>query len=216
MSPTLSTGWDAFPQEIIENIALFAATEQFLGPPSALVPLLCTCRTLNAYLSMTTNLHLYAQIFACKFDTASSVRRFGARVVTPAWYASELRRRCVYLKRIRTRLDAVIVAESTVRDLCEGSENELRSTLWIAYLMMLENDGKNERQLREYAGMAGWLRLYWFDEHGASLVKTSIKQDCWPPNTQEMALAMWLFWFLLRVGKFFFFCFCASSMIDKI
>ncbi|KAH9170380.1 hypothetical protein EDB89DRAFT_2072056 [Lactarius sanguifluus] len=50
--------------------------------------------------------------------------------------------------------------------------------LWTAYLMILKNDGLNERQLRECAQLDSWLRAFWFEED----------------------ITMWLFWFLLRPG----------------
>lgn len=84
----------------------------------------------------------------------------------------------------------------------EEERNEsLRAILWIAYLMMLENDGKNRQQLRDYAHIGEWLRDYWFDDRGASLANISMKSDRWPANTEQTALAMWLFWFLLDIGR---------------
>ncbi|KAH9163407.1 hypothetical protein EDB89DRAFT_1912692 [Lactarius sanguifluus] len=40
----------------------------------------------------------------------------------------------------------------------------LHEMLWTGYLMILENDGLNERQLRECARLDGWLRAFWFEE----------------------------------------------------
>jgi hypothetical protein len=68
--------------------------------------------------------------------------------------------------------------------------------------MMLENDGKNEQQLREYAGIEEWLHKFWFHRDGASMARYAIKQDHWPQDNERNALAMWLFWFLLRPGTF--------------
>ena len=73
--------------------------------------------------------------------------------------------------------------------------------LWTVYVMMLENDGRNERQLREYAHMGAWLREYWFDPSGASGARIAIASNQWPRNTELSAVAMWLFWFLLRPGE---------------
>jgi len=67
--------------------------------------------------------------------------------------------------------------------------------------MMLENNGKNEQQLRDYAEMDVWLTEYWFDSRGASFATISIKIDQWPPNDTLNSLAMWLFWFLLNPGQ---------------
>ncbi|KAH9178999.1 hypothetical protein EDB89DRAFT_2063107 [Lactarius sanguifluus] len=70
--------------------------------------------------------------------------------------------------------------------------------LWTAYLMILENDGLNERQLRECARLDGWLRAFWFEEDGASCARLAIHDNAWPPNNDFSAVTMWLFWFLLR------------------
>jgi hypothetical protein len=194
---------DTLPQEILEHVVFFAATEPFIGPPSAIIPLLSTCRAINDYLSITSNHHLYAQIFAHKFDLAPAIRRLGARVSSSVFLSSELRRRCLHMRRIKHRSDAVVTNPECVDDVEGGggeSEDTLRATLWTAYLMMLENDEKNEAQLREYAGIEGWLRQYWFDEDGASMAKYAIRLGQWPSNTEHASLAMWLFWFLLRPG----------------
>ena len=201
MSSLSPLSLNTVPIEVLEHIALFSAAESFLGPPSSLPPLLFTCRNINSALSITANPHLYAQIFAYKFDSAPVMRRLGWHGVAATALSSELQRRCTILKRIRRRLDARVpfdlVAASEVGD-------SLRTVLWTAYLMMLENDGKNEEQLRSYAGIDEWLRLFWFDHRGASLARCAVKLDCWPQNDERNALAMWLFWFLLRTGEFRF------------
>ena len=192
--------------EMLEEIAFYVATNPFLGPPSALIPLLSSCRTIYDSLSINSNDHLYAQIFTNKFDMEPPIRRLGSRITLSSLLASELRRRCIYLKRIKYRLDALTIrppSTATEHD-CDGV---LRETLWMAYLMMLENDGKNEMQLREYAGMDGWLKLYWFNDDGASLAKHAIRIGQWPSNSRQASLAMWLFWFLLVPGESFFFDF---------
>jgi hypothetical protein len=71
----------------------------------------------------------------------------------------------------------------------------------MGYLMMLENHGKNEQQLRKYAEMDVWLKEYWFDPLGASFTTLYIRMDKWPPNNEQNSLAMWLFWFLLNPGR---------------
>lgn len=194
VSPSLET----VPQEVLEHIAFFAATDAFLGPPSALIPLLVTNRKIHSRLSITSNHHLYAHIFVHKFDLVHPLRRLGVGRTTPTVLARELQRRCMALKRIRERLDANICTSSSVRD---WGRESLHSLLFHVYLLMLENEGKNELQLREYARIDNWLREYWFHEHGASSALSYIKRDQWPPNNQETSLAMWLFWFLLKPGQ---------------
>lgn len=79
-----------------------------------------------------------------------------------------------------------------------------KDMLWMAYLMMLENDGLNERTLRGYARLDVWLRNFWFDPEGASFATYAIGDNLWPPNMEFSVLAMWLFWFLLKPGMHLF------------
>lgn len=83
------------------------------------------------------------------------------------------------------------------------TEEEMRALhemLWTGYVMMLENDGKNERQLREYAHLDDWLRTFWFAENGASFARLEICDNAWPPYNDLADVTMWLFWFLLKPG----------------
>ncbi|KAG5653549.1 hypothetical protein H0H81_012358 [Sphagnurus paluster] len=184
---------DTVPQEVLEHIALFAATQTNLGPPSGLIPLLLTSRQFYARLSIHTNHHLYACIFAVKFDTRAVQRRLGSACTTPVVLVAELQRRCVHLKLIRTRSEAILKTT-------EAPDSPLvHQLLSHAYLMMLENEGQNERQLLQYAEMGGWLRDYWFHDRGASRAAAHfLDGDTWVPDTDTRALAMWLFWFLLE------------------
>lgn len=185
------------PQEILEHIAYFTATTSFLGPPSPLIPLLSTSRRIHDALAFDKNPHIWARIFTNKFDLAAALRRLGPDRVTPVTIAQELRKRCMVLRRIRAKTDTL----APIWDLSPGHSRQLSELLWMAYLMMLENDGKNERQLREYARMDAWLRTYLLDENGASLVRSTVRRDQWPAgNDERVALAMWLFWMLLRPG----------------
>ncbi|KAF8644008.1 hypothetical protein AX16_008724 [Volvariella volvacea WC 439] len=190
---------DNVPQEVLEHIAFLAATSEFLGPPSALVPLLHTSRRIHSRLSIKSNHHLYAKIFAHKFDLVPAVRRLGGDPTSPKSLAAELQLRCYYLKRIRERSDATFDVDGDSTS--EGGER-LHGLLLHAYLLMLENEEKNELQLREYAHIEDWLKQYWFGVQGASLSLSSIQQNHWPPNNQETSLAMWLFWFLLRPAAY--------------
>lgn len=183
------------PQEVLEHIAFFAATDVFPGPPAGLLPLLTVNRRIHSYLSIASNHHLYARIFQDKFDIVAPNRRLDG--ISSAVIAKELQRRCLSLKRFRAKMDWTMSSIAIRGD----EENTVRSVLWIAYLMMLENDGKNEQQLRLYAQLDEWLKDYWFHAQGASLVVRSINANQWPPNNEQNALAMWLFWFLLKPGE---------------
>ena len=190
-----STTLDTVPQEVLEHIAFYLFTHQFLGPPSALLSLVMTNRRIHSQLSVTSTPHVYARVFAHKFDIAPAIRRLGPDRTTPCILARELQVRCFLLKRMRMRLDSIVQTSALDNDAFS-----LQELLFHAYLMMLENEGKNEKQLREYAGVEGWLREYWFTEKGASRAIPFLNTDRWLPESPEVALAMWLFWFLLRPG----------------
>jgi len=85
-------------------------------------------------------------------------------------------------------------------EMTEEGMRALHEMLWTAYVMMLENDGMNERQLREYAHLDDWLRAFWFAENGASFARLEIGDNSWPPYNDLADVTMWLFWFLLRPG----------------
>ncbi|KAG6336312.1 hypothetical protein ID866_2788 [Astraeus odoratus] len=90
------------------------------------------------------------------------------------------------------------------RERLTGPPDCLHDLLWLAYLMMLENDGKNEQQLRHYANIEAWLMDYWFDDEGSSLASYRISQDQWPLEDVKNSIAMWLLWLLLRPGAIIF------------
>ena len=196
------------PQEVLEHVAFFAATDRFLGPPAGITALLRVDRRTHAALSVASNPYLWSRIFASKFDAPrpSSWRpcqreresqREWDGAVGPAEACEELRLRCTLLKRIRTRADCL----ATSYVLSPTHRDALRTILWMAYLMMLENGGKNDRQLREYAGFDGWLKDFLFHPSGASLAAWSVRIDLWPPNDERSALALWLFWYMLKPGE---------------
>jgi hypothetical protein len=178
------------PTEILELIAYFAATQEVLGPPTSLAALLGTSRALHDKLSLVANPLLYASIFEAKFDLGAIRRRYGADFVTMSGLASELQRRFRSLRHIRSMHGALA-----------GEKDTTQSVLSVAYIMMLEDDGKNKRQLCEYAGFSSWLQRYWSDETGASVVKRCWRTGRWPPLTPENALAMWLYWMILKPSK---------------
>lgn len=184
------------PPEILEHIAYFVATQSQVGPPSELLPLLTTCRRIYHHLSFANNPVLYARTFNYKFDSKAAIQRLGSHIAIPRTLAIELRKRCVCLRLIRTRSGTR--REHVVEN--AQSVHHLHDLLWLAYLMMLENDGKNEQQLTDYAHMGAWLTEYWFDDDGNSLAPHRISQEQWPLDDENNSIAMWLFWFFLRPG----------------
>ncbi|TBU42697.1 hypothetical protein BD309DRAFT_865776 [Dichomitus squalens] len=188
------------PQEVLEHIAFFAATDGFLGPPAGITALLSVDRRTHAVLSVSSNPYLWSRIFAFKFDVACPSWRIGEkdRAIGPAEACEEFKLRCTLLKRIRSRTDCL----ATSYALSPTHRDALRSILWMAYLMMLENDGKNDLQLREYARFDVWLKDFLFHPTGASLAAWSVKIDLWPPNDERSALALWLFWYMLKPDEY--------------
>jgi hypothetical protein len=192
---------DTVPQEILERIAFISATDTLLGPPSALVPLLAANRQIHARLSFTSNQYLYARIFSSKFDVGPTSRRF-TNHSSPAVLAHELVHRLGVLQRIRAKMD------SAARPGSAGEGDSVHELLFHAYLMMLENAGRNEQQLRDYAKMGDWLRGYLFEEHFPVRSRLTAHLEHWPPQNDHTSLAMWLFWFLLRPGTSVMHAFC--------
>ncbi|KAJ7454954.1 hypothetical protein B0H11DRAFT_2068347 [Mycena galericulata] len=186
---------DTVPHEILERIAFISATDTLLGPPSALVTLLRANRQIHASLSFASNQYLYARIFSFKFDVGP-LSHGGNNGSSPAILAHELIQRFRILQRIRAKMD------SAARPGTAEDGDSVHELLLHAYLMMLENAGKNEKQLRDYARMGDWLRGYLFDEQYTARSKTTTHLEQWPLHNDHTSLAMWLFWFLLRLDEY--------------
>ncbi|PWO01213.1 hypothetical protein FA09DRAFT_342096 [Tilletiopsis washingtonensis] len=151
-------------------------------PPSAVRALLMTCRRAHALLNTEANPRLYARIFRTKFDVAAIARRFGPQAVSSRSLCLELQRRCKALKRIRGTVDA--------GRLRNDSQAVLEENLWLAYLMLLENDGLNLQQLK-WAHIDGYLQLH----HTQEMLQSAI-QAGYPPETPDRALALHLSYLL--------------------
>ncbi|KXN83198.1 hypothetical protein AN958_01712 [Leucoagaricus sp. SymC.cos] len=186
---------NSVPQEVLEHIAFFVATNNFLGPPSDLVPLILSSRRIHERLSIASNPHLYARVFAHKFDLRPALRRFGEESLSPFTISLELKRRCTHLKRLRTRTDAYGTKGGG------GSHDVLHSLLLRSFIWLLENEEKNERQLRDYANIDCWLHEFWFNYDGASNATYLMQDNKWPSNDPNTTLAMWLYWLLLKPSK---------------
>ncbi|KAF9500079.1 hypothetical protein BDN71DRAFT_1486769 [Pleurotus eryngii] len=157
--------------EIIEHIALYTVAAKPLGPPSELGILCLVSRRLDSVLGFKNNAHVYASTFNLKFDRSALLRRFSERWRTTRCLTSELKKRFIALKRIR-------------------SMQYNRDDLWTAYLMMLENDGKNGGQLVIWAGVEEFLqgalasRITW--QPGAP--------SLWFTEMEGTSLIAWLLW----------------------
>lgn len=199
--PTNGRTLTDLPPEILELVAYYSATHDILGPPTSLASLLCTNKALNGCLSFKANPLLYASIFEAKFDLGATRRRYGAEALNMVGIAAELKRRFINLKRIRSLDGTVIGGGGDSSDNNNNSTAVAQTLLLQAYILMLENDSKNRRQLCEYAGFETWLERFWLDDNGSSLVRRCWETARWPPLTTENSMAMWLYWILLKPGE---------------
>jgi len=160
------------PLEVLEDIAFWVATEDTsTAPLSNLIPLLLLDRGSNKFLSFDSNHPLYARVYATKFDTKSTTRRLGKERLTAHGLAEELKKRLVHLRAIRTLSFELELIEPAI---------------WTAFIMMLENDGKNERLLLEQARITDWLKHYWV------AISNSLEEEGWPSNDLSHSICMWL------------------------
>jgi hypothetical protein len=134
---------------------------------------MCTCRTIHNKLAFGAAPYLYDRIFRAKFDIDAPRRRLGEDVIESSNLAKELKKRYLVMNRIR-RGD--IMSEYAQGD------------LWLAYLLLVESDGKNENQLIHRAKIQPYVAQY--------MVEYCKQTDAnkWPLETDALALAVWIFW----------------------
>ncbi|EED79734.1 predicted protein [Postia placenta Mad-698-R] len=179
MVPTPGGGGGAwFPAEVLVDIAVdIVLLDDPLGPPSNLLSLLLTCKHINYILRFDDCRYLYGRIFRGKFDSRAVARRRGVDAALTSHQAAQLKAYCVALKRIRSG---------------DLDSEYLEDDLWTAFVMCLENDGRNEAQL-------SWARLdSLLEEH----LRTRLWVDThhyggWPPEHTKHSLAIWLYWLRL-------------------
>jgi hypothetical protein len=160
------------PLEVLEDIAFWVATEDTsITPLRNLIPLLSLDRETSKFLSFDSNPPLYARIYATKFDTSTTTRRLGKEKLTARGLAAELKKRCTHLRVIRSLSFDLELTEAA---------------MWTAFVMMLENDGKNAKLLLEYARIVNWLGLYWVT------VSKVLEKEGWPANSLLHSICMWL------------------------
>lgn len=169
------------PPEVFEDIAFWVATEDTsIARLSNLIPLLLLDRETNKFLSFDSNLPLYGRIYATKFDTKTATRRLGKGRLTPRGMAEELKKRCIHLRAIRNLSFELELIEPAI---------------WTAFVMMLENDGKNERLLLERAQITHWLRYYWV------AISNALNGEGWPCDNLFHSICMWLLGNFYPKGK---------------
>ncbi|KAG8952156.1 hypothetical protein FRC04_005156 [Tulasnella sp. 424] len=177
------------PPEILDEIAFHTVLipkASKLGPPCDLHSLLLTCKAVHE--SLSTSCALLARIFRCQFDYAALARRFSPSWLTSNVLADQLKTRWTILKRIRS----VGVSWEQQGDLKDSwpidswGKTNVTEDLWMAFLMLLESDGKNVQQLRN-AKMQSYLDAY----VNVFLIRRA-KQYDYQNETVNSTLAIWI------------------------
>ena len=181
-----------------------------LGPPTSLLNLLLTSRTVHAKLSPALPL-LAAHTFELSFDVGAIRRRLGAHRVDSGRVkqkASMTQTRWETLGRIR-RLEF----GNSAKVHCESSV--LIQDLWTVYLMLLEHDNANRAQLIKHAQLPRYLWRLVRVGYGAREAQES-NSDLgaevqgralpeWSAHTEEnvelMSLVSWALWLTTTVGE---------------
>lgn len=171
------------PHDILLRIAFELALTDPTSNPRHLIPLLQTCRYLYHSLSRSLNHDLYADIFKAKFDTSAPLRRFGA----PALYSSNLTDQLIRYSRVLKHIRRADIYSPTILE-----------DFWMAFIMMTENDGRNERQLAA-AGLADYVEHFVLER----LWEGRDSTNQWPAESTINALALWLMWFTTDLGTFY-------------
>lgn len=195
-SPSLCT----LPLEIIDSIAFELTALTPLGPPSSLIPLLLTSQHLLSCLSSKSNPALHARIFKYKFDISAVQRRAFKpshaqcvdQMILYCRAMNVLRRGDVYACPQRRDVD------QHVSSLYSDDDNDAGDAMFTAFMMMLEDDGKNYRQLVEWAHADVFAERY----IRKRLYEGREKNDGWPLESNENSCAVWLMWMFTTEGKF--------------
>ncbi|EIW78570.1 hypothetical protein CONPUDRAFT_145746 [Coniophora puteana RWD-64-598 SS2] len=163
-----------FPHELLTEIAVHLVALDPLGPPSALVPLFLTCKHTHA--TLTSSSSLFARIFRTQFDPAASARRLGPHGSHAPYLADQLKHYSQALSFFRSG--------------GTGNKNQFVNALWQAYIMCLENDGRNIAQL-EWAGAPDLVDRF----VRGRLANDRLAQTGWPREDEAISLALWVMWF---------------------
>ena len=161
------------PNELLQNIAFLIAAHNPLGPPAQLIPLLSVSKHVyNALWSPKAALK--ARLFRLKFDTSAVSRRSFSPY--DIHLSDQLEFYCRVLQIVKSG---------------DVYHKDVANLLFAAYVMMLDNDGKNFAQL-ESAGIAlfidRFIRLRLWDDRSAE------GNAGWPVPSQVNRCALWLAW----------------------
>ncbi|KAF9461899.1 hypothetical protein BDZ94DRAFT_1322969 [Collybia nuda] len=186
--PALQT----LPLEILNQIAFELVALQPLGPPCDIIPLLLTSSHFNQALSPSTNPVLFARIFRYKFDTRAVERR----AFTPS-HVQCMEQLVHYCRTMQVLRSGDVYVEP--RPMYGGDDDERSATdaLFTAFMMMLEDDGKNARQLQEWACADAFAERYL----RRRLFEDREENDGWPIESAPNSCALWLMWMLTTEDK---------------
>lgn len=162
--------------DIWEDIAYSVLTDakQFSDRLSGLTNLCLISPQVYNSIRFDKNSRLYARLFRFKFDYAAPTRRLSIRWRNTRCLALEFKKRMETLERIRRREDLEV------------------DDLWTCYLMMLENDGRNERHLVEGALLYQYI-------HKFTIARFNAPRDdpsSWFVNDEITSLTLWLWWMI--------------------
>ncbi|TFK51207.1 hypothetical protein OE88DRAFT_1735149 [Heliocybe sulcata] len=166
---------DTLCDDVLTRIAYHVSTSTVAGPPTDLLSLLLTSKSIHNKISIPGNWKLLADTFRAKFDGEAVQGRFAERWSTDRCLGKELVKRCYMLKRIRR-------GHPELDGLQQVSED-----LWTALLMMLECDEYNRVQLVQWAGIYQylWQVILW---------SFATRSFDWFSNSEIPSLVVWLFW----------------------
>ena len=165
----------SIPPEVLEDIALELVLADPIGPPKNLLRLAQTCKHIHE--TLTSNA-LRARIYNATFDSSASRRRLGTRAHRSKNLARQLQVNHGALALIRS--GDIYVA--TIEHL-----------LWRAFLMLLDNDGKNHVQLAA-AGLDDFVERFILER----LMEDA--DDGWPVDNTVNSLALWVFSMMITEG----------------
>ena len=167
------------PHDVILHVAFELGAVDVLGPPCHLPPLILACKYIADILTANRKA-LLARIFRAKFDTRAALRRLGPTALTNSALAFQLKKQTLALRRIRHG---------------DLESDNLLSDLWTAYIMFLENDGRNYPHLIEYAHLDSLV-----DRFMESRLWAHRERLGWPLEITPNALVVWLFWHTMTPG----------------
>jgi hypothetical protein len=127
----MSSPLENIPCDVLQYISTLAASSSPFDAPVEILHLMLTSPAFYEALNIRNAPHIYAGLFATRFNTAAPFRKYRS-TMTDSALASELVNRCLLLQRSKR-------GDVSARNLLK----DLTTALW----MYLESDGLNERQL---------------------------------------------------------------------